>query len=507
MFTNTLYKGDSAEKVVQSKKSNKRVAKGKFPTAKSERAENDYYATDPMAAKYLLNVETFNKNVWECASGENHLADTFKKYGYNVRTSDIVKRTPSTEVLDFLSKDVKHWDGDIITNPPYRHCQEFVEKALSIIPVGHKVAMFLRLQFLEGLGRYEFFRENPPKVVYVSSKRIKCGKDGEFNSASSSITAYAWFVWEKGYKGSPSIEWINHNEVIKAPKKHVAKQTEIPEEDAHIAPIYAHHELSDKDILTKRHKVGVWVKGRKQTLYVQRVSSCIYERFGFSKYHYIEKPINKGAMCFLFSDERNRPIAFVGLLNHTFKGCSNGIMVSRFVILPKFQKRGLSLPILKAIGGMLSANGYQMYINTQDKQLGEALGRRKCFVGTTFDQVDRSGEYDKTQRNRIWGKAWRKKYCGGRLYGYSELFKKVGILRKKVSNNSISNDNIHSKILYPIDSFSKNRYNSPNLAIYSPIVGISSDRWMVGKESVCNAPMASCCALMEIVGVSCFNTS
>lgn len=272
-------------------------------------------------------------------------------------------------------------------------------------------------------------------------------------------------------------------------------------------PIYTHHELTDKDVLTKRHRVKMWVKGKCITLYVQRVCSSVYDRFGFSQYHYIDKPINKGAMCLLFTDKKNRPIAFVGLLNHTFKGCRNGIMVSRFVILPKFQKRGLSLPILKAVGGMLSASGYQMYINTQNKQLGEALGRRKCFVGTTFDQVDRSGEHDKTHRNRIWGKAWRKKYCGGRLYGYSELFRKVDILRKKVSKNSISNDNIHSKILYPIDSLSNNRHNSPNLAICSLVVDVSNARSIVVKESVCNASMASCCMLMGMVGESCFNTS
>lgn len=272
-------------------------------------------------------------------------------------------------------------------------------------------------------------------------------------------------------------------------------------------PIYAHYELRDKDVLTQRHKVKMWVKGKKQTLYVQRVYSSIYERFGFAQYHYIVKPINKGTTCLLFTDNKNRPIAFVGLLNHPFKGCRNGIMVSRFVILPKFQKRGLSLPILKAVGGMLSANGYKMYINTQNKQLGVALGRRKCFVGTTFDKVYRRGQYDKTHRNRIWGMAWRKKYCGHKLYGYSELFKKVDILRKKSSKNSISNDNIHSIILYPIDNLSNNRYNSPNLAICSPIVDISNDRWIVGKESVCNAPLASCYTLIGIVGVSYFNTS
>ena len=276
---------------------------------------------------------------------------------------------------------------------------------------------------------------------------------------------------------------------------------------SNFAPIYSHHELTDKDVLTKRKSVKMWVRGKRVTLHVQRVSSSVYKRFGFSQYHYIDKPINKGAMCLLFTDKKNRPIAFVGLLNHTFKGCRNGIMVSRFVILPKFQKRGLSLPILKAVGGMLSASGYQMYINTQNKQLGEALGRRKCFWGTTFDKKYRKYKIADTHRNRIDGYGWRKKYCGRKLYGYSELFKKVDILCKKASKSSISNDNIHSKILCPIECLQHNYYDSPYLVIYSPTVDISNDKWIVGKESVCNASMASYLSLMETGGKGLFNTS
>lgn len=39
------------------------------------------------------------------------------------------------------------WDGDILTNPPYKYAKEFIEHAMTIIPDGRKVFMFLKLQF------------------------------------------------------------------------------------------------------------------------------------------------------------------------------------------------------------------------------------------------------------------------------------------------------------------------------------------------------------------------
>lgn len=37
------------------------------------REENDYYATDPIAIQKLLEFESFNKNIWECACREGGL--------------------------------------------------------------------------------------------------------------------------------------------------------------------------------------------------------------------------------------------------------------------------------------------------------------------------------------------------------------------------------------------------------------------------------------------------
>lgn len=175
--------------------------------ANEARALDDYYATDPFATKLLLENEQFNDHVWEPACGAGHMAKVLEDKGYQVVASDVVDRGYG-KVKDFLMYD-GCFDGDIITNPPYKYALDFCKKALDSVPKGNKVAMFLRLQFLESKARKPFFLENPPKTVYVSASRLRCAKNGNFTDAGGSAIAYAWFVWEKGYKGPAVIKWIN----------------------------------------------------------------------------------------------------------------------------------------------------------------------------------------------------------------------------------------------------------------------------------------------------------
>lgn len=179
-----------------------------------EREQHDYYATEPKALELLLEKEDFSDWVWECACGEGHLSEVLKAHSYVVKSSDIVDRGyPGTEVIDFLkvSKgDVKNdVSRDIITNPPYKYAKEFIEKALDISMDSTKIAMFLKVQFLEGKARKELFEKYPPKKIYISSSRLLCAKNGEFEKDSSRAVAYAWFIWEKGYKGEPVVRWFN----------------------------------------------------------------------------------------------------------------------------------------------------------------------------------------------------------------------------------------------------------------------------------------------------------
>lgn len=109
--------------------------------------------------------------------------------------------------MDFL-KCTDSFEGDIITNPPYKYAEEFIKHGLDLIPEGNKVCMLLKVQFLEGKMRRKMFEEIPPKTVWISSSRIKHGINGDFSRANS-MMAIAWYVWEKGYKGETVLKWFN----------------------------------------------------------------------------------------------------------------------------------------------------------------------------------------------------------------------------------------------------------------------------------------------------------
>ena len=48
--------------------------------------------------------------------------------------------------------------------------------------------------------------------IYVSSSRLLCAKNGEFQKmkdGGGSAVCYCWYIWKKGYDGPTTIEWFN----------------------------------------------------------------------------------------------------------------------------------------------------------------------------------------------------------------------------------------------------------------------------------------------------------
>lgn len=167
----------------------------------------DFYATDKRAIHELLKREKFTPLVYEPACGMGHIGKILEEYGYRVKATDICYRGYGEDKeVDFFK--VMENRVDIVTNPPYFCANEFIRHALKISKKGIKIAMLFRLAFLEGQKRYELFKEHPPVKVYVFSKRINCAKNGEFDIHKSSAIAFAWFIWEVGYKGCTRLDWI-----------------------------------------------------------------------------------------------------------------------------------------------------------------------------------------------------------------------------------------------------------------------------------------------------------
>ena len=123
-----------------------------------ERQSDDFYATDSIAIDCLLEKATLSNNLWECACGEGDLSRRLEEFGYNVKSTDLIYRGYGMGGVDFL-KCTEVFDGDIITNPPYKYAQEFVEKAMDIMEDGKCLCMLLKLTFLEGKKRYDACRK------------------------------------------------------------------------------------------------------------------------------------------------------------------------------------------------------------------------------------------------------------------------------------------------------------------------------------------------------------
>ena len=65
----------------------------------------------------------------EPACGEGHLSKRLIELGVDVHSSDLINRGYGG-VVDFFNID--SWEGDLITNPPYKIAQKFVSIVLKL---------------------------------------------------------------------------------------------------------------------------------------------------------------------------------------------------------------------------------------------------------------------------------------------------------------------------------------------------------------------------------------
>lgn len=185
----------------------------------SIRQSEDFYATHPETIKYLLEfcqdagIE-LPKTVIETSVGAGHLAKELESKGYDIEAYDIVDRGwHDTIVQDFLQLEHLQTTEDkcFIQNPPFKKALPFVRKCLSLCDEGEYVCSFLKIQFLEGQERNIFFNDNPPKYVVVFAKRTRCALSGNFENIDSGAMCYCWFIWQKGFKGAPTISWCKRS--------------------------------------------------------------------------------------------------------------------------------------------------------------------------------------------------------------------------------------------------------------------------------------------------------
>jgi hypothetical protein len=160
----------------------------------------DLYETPSIAVEALLENTFISKQfaVYEPACGRGAISKVLIDNGYEVYSSDINPEYPGATQENFLTRTEPFGFpySTVITNPPYKHAQAFVEKSLEL--GAGRVFMLLRLAFLESERRSGILDSGHLRTVYPFKKRLPMmHRDGWTGNKASSAIPFAWFEWRQ----------------------------------------------------------------------------------------------------------------------------------------------------------------------------------------------------------------------------------------------------------------------------------------------------------------------
>lgn len=180
----------------------------------------DFFPTPPWATRALvedvlphLGVQLQGFSVEDPCCGEGHITGVLEEYGLDVAGYDIHdysrdgRSAPGWQgERDFLGATGATTPDLIISNTPFGDAAlRCALRALERAKVG--VALFVRLQWLDGIDRYEqLFRDMPPTLIAQFVERVNLCK-GRWDPEGSTATPYCFLVWIKGAEPRPMF-WI-----------------------------------------------------------------------------------------------------------------------------------------------------------------------------------------------------------------------------------------------------------------------------------------------------------
>jgi hypothetical protein len=174
----------------------------------SERGD-DLYETPTVVTEALLRVEDLPHRIWEPAAGRGAIVNVLRGRGHDVVATDLVDYgIPGQEARrDFLLERAQDGVGAIVTNPPYKLADQFVEHALKLCP---RVIMLLRLAFLESVRRTPILDSGHLARVHVFKRRAPMmHREGWTGPKITSALAFAWFVWDRSHSGSTTLHRLD----------------------------------------------------------------------------------------------------------------------------------------------------------------------------------------------------------------------------------------------------------------------------------------------------------
>jgi len=177
-----------------------------FDESLTERCKRlEFYETPQWAAEAILRCESFPPGlIVDPCCGTGILGQAAIRAGYQSLFSIDIHDWGSTPGLDHQA-DFLTWHPppdtpfSVFANPPFSKAVDFVDHALQI--GARKVIVFQRFSWWESKGRRDFWERHPPNRIYICGDRANCWRHDipEAERGSSSPTAHAWFVWQRGH--------------------------------------------------------------------------------------------------------------------------------------------------------------------------------------------------------------------------------------------------------------------------------------------------------------------
>jgi hypothetical protein len=173
-----------------------------------------------VAVEALLRVLVLPSGaIWEPACGRGAIANVLRAHGHRVVCSDLIDYGADPSAIygaDFLKTTELPADvGCILTNPPFKLINKFIDHALQLCP---NVIMLARLALLESERRSSVLEGRGLRRVLIFRKRLPMmHRDGWDGRKATSGIAFAWFVWERGYCGHPvaqRISWEHERDAV-----------------------------------------------------------------------------------------------------------------------------------------------------------------------------------------------------------------------------------------------------------------------------------------------------
>jgi hypothetical protein len=149
----------------------------------------EFYPTPAEVTQILLKKEEFVGNIWEPACGDGAIVDVLSKHFGRGRIL-------ASDIYDYGFEGTFQWDflaprndivDNIITGPPYRKKDKFVEQALKV--ARKKVAMLLPKDSMSTKKRLNWNCRH----IWVGDVTYFKGTEFQPNSPVSSC----WYVWDK----------------------------------------------------------------------------------------------------------------------------------------------------------------------------------------------------------------------------------------------------------------------------------------------------------------------